>query len=170
MNAHQTETSFWRHIIPDDHSDQLPKPLKTIARVRRNQRYMKRFAWVMIVFPLLAIAGIVYEAISQKKFPYDGSHPVVTVLCEIGLASLIYLVVFACLSMGHRKKSNRSQEECRQLVKGLLESHLRKPYTVSLSGSHSGSDAPDAFKSAEKASGYHANLDSPSWTSNRMCG
>ena len=89
MNAHQRETSFWNHIIPYDDNDERPKPLKTIAQVRRNKRYMKRFAWVMIVFPLLAIAGIVYEAISQKKFPYDGSHPVVTVLCEIGLASLI---------------------------------------------------------------------------------
>jgi hypothetical protein len=72
--------------------------------------------------------------------------------------------------LGHRKKSNRSQEECRHLVKGLLEAHLRKPHVEGLSGSHSGSDAPDAFKSAAKASGYRANLDSPSWTSNRMCG
>ena len=162
MNAHQRETSFWNHIIPYDDNDERPKPLKTIAQVRRNKRYMKRFAWVMIVFPLLAIAGIVYEAISQKKFPYDGSHPVITVLCEIGLASLIYLVVFAGLSMGHRKKLNRSQEECRQLVRGLLESHLRKPHIVSLSGSHPESDAPDALEGAAKASGYHFNLDSPS--------
>ena len=131
---------------------------------------MKRFSWVMAVFPLLAIAGVGYEAISQKKFPYGGSHPIVTVLCEIGLASLIYLVVFAGLSVGHRKKSNRSQEECRQLVKGLLESHHRKAHIVSLSGSHPESDGPDAFKSAEKASGYAGNLDSPSWTSNRLCG
>jgi len=159
------------HILPYDESDECPKLRKTIAQVRRNKRYMKRFAWVMIVFPLLAIAGIVYEAISQKKFPYGGSHPVVTVLCEIGLASLVCLVVFAGLSIAaHRKKPNRAQEECRQLVKGLLESHLRKPHIVSLPGSHSGSDAPDAFKSAQKASSYAGNLDSPSWTSNRMCG
>jgi hypothetical protein len=105
MNAHQRDTSFWRHIIPFDHSDERPKLLKRIAQI-----------------------------------------------------------------LGRRKKSNRSQEECRQLVKGLLESHLRKPHIVSLSGSHPESNAPDALEGAAKASGYHANLDSPSWTSNRMCG
>ena len=166
MNVHQRETSFWKQIIPDDYSDKRPRPEKTIAQVRRSKRYMNRFAWVMIVFPLLAIVGIVYEAISQKKFPYDGSHPVVTVLCEIGLASLICLVVLAGLLKSRRKKLNRVQEK--RLQPAIK--HLFKPDIETLPDSHSGPDAPESFQSAAKASGYHGNLDSPSWTSNRMCG
>ena len=135
MNAQQREWWFFGHTLPYDDDGERPKLEKTIVQYQRNNCYVKRFAWVMAMFPLLAIAGVGYEAIAQKKFPYDGSHPVITVLCEIGLASLIYLVVLAGLSMGHRKKPNQSREECRQLVKGLLESHLRKPHIVSLSGS-----------------------------------
>jgi hypothetical protein len=48
--------------------------------------------------------------------------------------------------LGLRKKSNRSHEECYQLVKGLLESHLRKHHIVSLPDSFPESDAPECFQ------------------------
>ena len=44
------------------------------------------------------------------------AHPVIRVLCEIGLASLICLVAFAGLLMGYRKKVNRLRDQCRPLA------------------------------------------------------
>jgi len=170
MNAHQTKTSLLRHIIPYDASDEHPRLEKIIAQTQRNKCYVKRFAAVMALFPLLAIAGVGYEMVLQENSPYNGSHPGIRLLSVLGLASLICLVALAGVLKGYSKKLSRSQKECRQLVKTLLESHLRNPHIASLSGNHAGSDTPEAVEAAAKTSGYHGNLDSPSWTSNRMCG
>ena len=110
------------------------------------------------------------EAMLQKGFPYDGFHPVIRILCEIGLASVICLVAFAVLLLGYRMKLNRLRDQCRPLATRLQEPHVQKPDTATLPGSHPESDASGAFEGAAEATGYHGSLDSPSWRSNRLCG
>jgi hypothetical protein len=170
MNAHPRETSFLTDIIGYDDSDERAKTEKSIAQVQRDKRCVKRFASVMALFPLLAIAGVGYGTMLQENFPYDGPHPVIRVLCEIGLASVICLAAFAGLLIGYRKKLNRLRDQCPQLDISLPEPPWGEPDIGTLPGSHSGPAAPGASEGAAEVTGYHGSLDSPSWRSNRLCG
>jgi hypothetical protein len=170
MNAHPGETSFLTHIIGYDGSDEHLTPEKSIAQVQRNKRCVKRFAALIALFPLLAITGLGFEAMLQKNFPYDGPHPVLRVLCEMGLASVICLVAFAGLLMGYRKKLNRLRDQCSPLATRLLEPRWDTPDIATLPGSHPGSDVPGAIEGAAEVAGCQDSLGSPSWRSNRLCG
>jgi hypothetical protein len=158
MNEHQRETLFLRHLISYDESDDRRKLEESLAQAQRDERCVQRFASVTALFPLGAIAGVGYGLMLQKNFPYDGPHPGLRVLCEIGFASLICLVAFAGLLMGYRKKVNRLREECRRLVARRLDSHLSKPDIATLP------------KSSTVVRPSNGSLDSPSWLSNRLCG
>jgi hypothetical protein len=170
MSERQRGTSFLKCIIRHDESDEGHRLEKSIAQIQRGERCVRRFASVMALFPLLAIAGVAYGTMLQNNFPYDGFHPVIRVLCQLGLASLICLAALAGLLMGYRKKLKRLREECRQLASSLLESHLDKPHIGPLPRSHRGSEEHEAFQDAGEVSAYHGSLDSPSWFSNRLCG
>ncbi len=169
MSEQEIETSFLRHLICYDDSDEGRKLEKSIGQVRRDERCVQRFASVVALFPLLAIAVVGYGTMLRHNFPYDGSHPVIRVLCEIGLASLICLAGLAGLLMGYRKKLKRLREECRQLVTRVLEPRLGKPHLATLPGGYRGYDDREASQAATEATGYHGSLDSPSWHSNRIC-
>jgi hypothetical protein len=45
----------------------------------------------------------------------------------MGLASLISLAMLACFLIGCRQKLNAIREECRQLIRKLLEGRLGNP-------------------------------------------
>jgi hypothetical protein len=170
VNAHPRETSLLTPIIGYDDREECLKVEQSIAQVQRSKCWVKRLASVTALLPLLAITGLGYETMLQKNFPYDGSHPVIRLLCEMGLASAICLVAFAGLLMGYRKKLHRLWAQCSPLANRLPELPLAQPDIGTLPGSHPRVDAPGAFDGAAEATGYPASLDSPSWRSNRVCG
>ena len=101
------------------------------------------------------------------------SHPVIRVLCELSLASLICLaalVALAGLLMGHRKNLKRLRGESRQLATKLPEPHGGEPHIGTSPRSHRGSDDREAVQGAAEGSGSPGSLDSYSWQSNRLCG
>jgi hypothetical protein len=152
MNARQIETSFLRHSIAHEDSDERLKPEKGIAHIQRRKRCVQRFASVLALLPLLAIGGVGYETMSQKDFPYDGSHPGIRVLCEIGVASLVCLVALAGLLMGYHKKLARLREECPQLATRLLEPHWDQPDISMSPASYRGSNDREAFQGVAEVS------------------
>jgi hypothetical protein len=135
MSEHQKETAFLRHVILYDGSEERHKLEQSIAQVQREQRCMRRVASVPVLFLLLMAAGVVYELILGEDFPGSRSELVFKILCELSLASLICLVTFAGLLTFCRLKLNRLREDCRGLVKRLLESRLGKPPLETLPGS-----------------------------------
>lgn len=153
MTEHQRETAFLRQIIRHGESTECHKLEKRIAQVQRDQRCVQRLASVMAVFPLLALAGIGYGVILEENFPYAGSKLFFRLLCVLGLASLICLVGFAGLLVLYRLELNEMREECRQVVKRLMESHLIKPYIVSSPDSHRVSNDREALHGTAQASG-----------------
>ena len=148
MSSHQIETAFLRRIILYDDGEE-PRKLETIIeRVERHQRCVLRVACVLAPFPLLAIAGVFYAEILQEAFPYNGFGVGLRLLCELGLASLVFLVGFVGLLAVYRLKLNRLRKECFQLVVRLLESRLGKPHISTLSGSQGGVDVREALQGA----------------------
>ena len=123
-------------VIGDEDSDERLNLQNRIAQARRHRRWVQRFASVIALFPLLALAGVGYETMWQTSFPYDGSHPGIRVLCGIGLASLVCLAAFAGLLMGYHKKLKRLRWGCPHLATRLLQPYWDKLDIPTVPGSH----------------------------------
>ncbi len=135
MSEHQSETASLRQInLPDD-TDERDQLEKSIAQVQRDARCVRRVAAVTTLFPALTAAGLAYGAILQKDFPHIGSPFVTKVLCELGVASLICLVVFMGLLTAYRMKLHRLRKEYRRSATRPLNSHLGQPRLAALRGS-----------------------------------
>ena len=58
MSEHQKVTTFLRHVILYDDSDERRKPEKSNAQVQPHKRFVQRLASVMALFTVLAIVGV----------------------------------------------------------------------------------------------------------------
>lgn len=128
MNEHQRETAFLRNIISFDESGERHKLEQRIGQVQRDERCVKRTAWVMGLLGGLGLAGLGYGMLFGERFPYGNSQLAFEILCIVGLAALISLGVLACFLIGCRQKLNKIREECRRLIISVLESRLGKPH------------------------------------------
>ena len=124
MSEHKKDIEFLRRIIVYDDAGEHHELEKKIAQVQRDEHCVQRVALAAVLFVLAAMVGLAYTALFQENFPYDQSGLAVTVLCDLGLASLISLVAFAILLMVYRNRLNRLREECRHLVTRLVEFHV----------------------------------------------
>ena len=58
MSEHQKATTFFRHVILYDDSDERGKPEKSLAQVQLHKRFVQRFAPAMALLTVLAIVGV----------------------------------------------------------------------------------------------------------------
>ena len=127
MNEHQRETAFLRQIITFDDTDERHKLERRIEEVQREERCIKRLAWLMALLGGLGLAGLAYGTLFEESFSYANSRLYFKSVCTLGLASLISLAMLACFLIACRQKLNAIREECRRLVKRVLESRLGNP-------------------------------------------
>jgi hypothetical protein len=127
MNERQKHTEFLRHCLRYGESPEHQALEEKITQIQRNERCVQRAMWLMAVLTALAVAGLGYPAILVENFPYGASQFTLNLICALGLASPICLLVFAGLGMAYRRKLDQRREECRQLVTKLLASRLGKP-------------------------------------------
>ena len=153
MTEHQKQTAFLQHIIHYDVSDERQILEAKIARVQRDARCVQKVASVMVLVSAVAIAVLAYGAILLENFPYNQAQFVIKVICALGLASLICLVVFVGLLTVYHKRLNQLREECRHLIKRLLESHLGAPRIARAQDSHQESDGCEAGAGAVEGNG-----------------
>jgi hypothetical protein len=132
MNEHQRETAFLRQIIAFDDTDERHKLERRIEEVQREERCIKRVASLMILLGGLGLAGLAYGTLFADSFAYGDSRFYFQSLCTVGLASLISLAMLACFLIGCRQKLNAIREECRQLIRKLLEGRLGNPHLTRL--------------------------------------
>jgi hypothetical protein len=102
---------------------------------------------------MLALAGLGYITILDKDLPNSFYEVVFRIFCEILIASLVCLAGLAGLFTIYRGKSNRLLEECRQLVRRLLESKLDKSHSATRPASQRESDNRETFQRAAETSG-----------------
>jgi len=153
MIAHEEETPLLLHIIRHDDGEEGRRLEESIAQVQRDDRCVQRTASVTALFALLAIVGVACETVEPDIFPFAGSQLVLRVLCVLGLASLICLVVFAGLLMRFRMKLNRLRKEGRRLAARVLERCLGQPGLAASPARQSRSDAPEMVAGATNAGG-----------------
>ena len=131
MRDHHNQTEFLKHCLGYDESARCRELKQEISRIQRDERCVQRAVWLMAILAALSLIGLGYPAILLANFPYSAPQTIVNLVCALGVASLVSLVVFVILGMVYRKRLDRRREECRQIVARLLESRLGNPHTTS---------------------------------------
>jgi len=130
MPAKQTE--FLRHCLRYGESTKHQALEKQITQIQRDARCVQRAMWLMAILTALTVAILGYPAILVESFPYNTPQFIMNLVCALGLASPICLLVFMGLGMVYRRKLDQRREESRQLVAKLLASRLGKPVATPL--------------------------------------
>ncbi len=105
--------------------------------------------------------------------PTGRFHPVLTVFCNLYVASLICLaavVTAADFLAGKFKRLKQLRGEGRQLPSRLLGPQTHGPHVEASGGGQQRPGEHEGLQRAAQASGYRGDLDSPSWRTTRLCG
>jgi hypothetical protein len=121
MSTRQQEAELLKHTIGFDDCQECRKLVERIAQVERDQRCVQRAASLMTGFTVLAAVGFGYGLALQENFPHGPFRVVAGLIFELGLASLISVLIFAGLWLTHRRKLNGLLKECQMLVTKFLE-------------------------------------------------
>ena len=127
MSEHQKHTEFLRHCLRYGESAEHQALEEKITQIQRDERCVQRAVWLMAIFTALAVAGLGYPVILVEGFPYNVPQFTLNLVCALGVASFICLLLFVGLGMAYRRKLDQRREECRQLVTKLLASRLGRP-------------------------------------------
>lgn len=159
MSEKEKETAFLRRILLVHATDEGRQLDKKIARAQCEERCVLRVASVAALCGALAVAGLGYGAILGENIPYGTSETVIKILWHLVLASLICLMAIAAQLAIHRKKLNRLQEECRQLIIKIQAPYVGEPRVARLraelettSKTDRPSDASNSLRSQEERS------------------
>jgi hypothetical protein len=124
----QKETIFLRRCIRYEESAASRQLEERIAHAQRNEFCLHRARWSVAFLTALAVACLGYEAVFQGSFPLRmpvfNSQLVTTVVCTLGLGSLISLLAFTVLGVVFHHELNKRREEGRRFIAGLLEVRL----------------------------------------------
>jgi hypothetical protein len=128
MSEHQKETAFLRQCIAYEESATGRQLDERIAQIQRDERCLRRAAWLMALLAALALVGFGYLALLMDDFPMHMSlfavHFMTKVIVAMGIGSLTSLLAFAGYGIRYRWELNLRREECRRMVTKLLESRL----------------------------------------------
>ena len=130
VSEHQREFSFLRHLMRYDQTEEHHELEERIARAQRNERCSRRAMWLMVVLIARALVGLGYAALLLEDFPPNSSQFITRILCALGLASLVSLLVFLAFWLVARGELSEHRERCRRLVTRIVESRLGKPACV----------------------------------------
>jgi len=133
MSEHERETEFVTRIIGYADTSERQTLEERMGKTRRDERCVRRAAYLMLLFAGLAIAGLCYAVIFAADFPLDMTQlltrPAIKALSVVALSSLTCAVAFIALGLLYRREFNRHREECRRLGIKLLEARLGRPRT-----------------------------------------
>jgi hypothetical protein len=139
MSDHQKHTEFLRECIRYDESARRQELMEEIVRLQRDARCVRRAMWLMAILIALAAFGFGYGVVLVRNFPYNLPQFIINTYSVLVSSCLICLLAFAGLGMVYRMKLDRRREECRQIVRRLLESRLGK--TVAMPAQDTGTIA-----------------------------
>ena len=121
MSEYQKETAFLRECLFHVECAGGDELAERISQIQRDESCLRRAAWLMVVFTLLALVGLGYAAV-LAEYPPDtySSGLVLNLICALGVGSLIALICFVNLGMVYRRELNQRREHCRQLISRFM--------------------------------------------------
>jgi hypothetical protein len=129
---HHNQTEFLKRCLHYGESAECRELKQEITRLQSDARCVQRAAWLMAALIALTLAGLAYATILLENFPYSAPRLIVSLLCALGVGSLISLLAFAGLGIVYRKRLDQRREECRRMVTQLLETRLGNPAAAPL--------------------------------------
>jgi hypothetical protein len=135
LTDYNKETAFLTEILFYDQSCESKHMDERIARVHREHACVRNAACTAAAFALLTLI------FSRTDFFQSGSKLPLWALSVVGLASIICLLTFLCILIVYRVRLARLRDECRGLIKKLLEARLLKLDQIA-SSSSSTADTP----------------------------
>src|SRR6266850_701761 len=121
MSDYNEETTFLRRILFYDASSESKRVEESIARAHRDCVCVRKAA------EFAAVIVVVASVLTQAEFFQSKPNVRLWALCVVGLAALICLLTFLCVLVAYRVKLNRLRDECRNLVRTLVETRLTPP-------------------------------------------
>jgi len=137
MSERQRATAFLKQCLLYDDTAERHQLEQEINQVQRDERCVRRAAWLMALLTALAAAGLCYAAVFLAECPQNMTQFtfIMKVFCTLGVGSLICVVAFGALRMVYSRKLDQRREECRRLTTKLFESRLgQKRYMTSTYG------------------------------------
>src|SRR6185436_15681967 len=97
MSEHHRESAFLRQCLRYEESAESRQLEEGITQIQRDERCVRRAAWLMVMLMALVVAGFGYGVVLVDNFPYNVPHLIMNIACALGLASFISLLVFVVL-------------------------------------------------------------------------
>ena len=157
---HHKHTEFLKHCLRYGEGAGCQELEREIVRLQRDARCVQRAAWLMAVLIALALTGLAYATILLDHFPYNVPQFAWSLMCALGLGSLISLVAFTGLGMVYRLKLDLRREECRQMVARLLESRLGNPPAAPLAEPAASNESPGPVQAPAGSNGSPGGMES----------
>ena len=124
MSDYHQETTFLRRILLYDASSKSKRVDELIVRVHRDHACVRKATEFAAVIVLIALV------LSQAEFFQSEPKVRLWALSVIGIAAVICLVTFLCVLAVYRVKLNRLRNECRSLIRNLVETRLTVPERI----------------------------------------
>lgn len=121
MSDYNEETTFLRRILlydPGSKSKRVDELIDQVHRDRARVRKATEFAAVIVL--LVAV-------LSQAEFFQSEPNVRLWPLSVLGITAVICLVTFLGVLVFYRVKLNRLRNECRGLIRNLVETRLSLP-------------------------------------------
>ena len=118
LTDYNKETAFLTEILFYDQSCESKHMDERIARAHREHACVRNAACTAAAFALLTLI------FSRTDFFQTESKLRLWALSVVGLAAIICLVAFLCILVVYRVRLARLRDECRSLIKKLLETRL----------------------------------------------
>ena len=125
MTERQKETRFLKTLIVCDNSEQARQLEQKIKLAEKDERCIRAAVYLVGIMALLSLSGLGYSAVFVPQIAHFSSHLATRICCDIGLASLMCMLIFAGYWVWYRAVSNRVFEDCRRFLRPLLESRLK---------------------------------------------
>src|SRR2546427_98345 len=116
MTERQKQIQFLKTLIHREESTECHAICEKIHRAEREERYLRRMIFLLIVLMLLSLASLSYATLFWPEYFRDRSQFLLRVSSSLGLASLICLLVFTGYWLWQRLLLNALYNECRRLV------------------------------------------------------
>jgi hypothetical protein len=116
MSEREKQIQFLKALICREHSGECQAIRQKIVDAERQERYIRRMIFLLIVLLLLCLACLCYTTLFWPEVFRDPSQLLVKFSCSVGLASFICLVVFSGYWLWCRWLLNGLYQECRQLI------------------------------------------------------
>ncbi len=130
MSEHQKQAAFLKALLAHDNGIEHQSLKERLCVAERNERCLLYACRLVGVLVVVGVAGLGYSAVLLPEFFDNSPHFLIQFFSALGLGSIMCLTVFSALWFWYRSAVNRIYEECRQVVRRMVEVRFKTSSTT----------------------------------------